>query len=206
MLVRILIGLCLLFLVATRAAAVSGEAVILVLGDSLSAAHGMQLEESWVTLLQRRLDENGQPYRVINSSVSGDTSLTALNRLRSSIDRYDPALCLVELGGNDGLQGLPPAQLHDNLTAILDLCSRHARHSLLLEIRLPPNYGPQYLARFREVYAHLGERQDTTLVPFFLESVFDQPGMMQADGIHPTARAQPLLAAIVLEQLRPWLR
>jgi len=183
----------------------SDEPVVLVLGDSLSAAHGMELEESWVALLQGRLQKHNPRYRVINASVSGDTSRTALNRLRKNLDRYHPDLCLVELGGNDGLQGLPAAELNANLDAIIALCQRSARQVLLFEIQIPMNYGPVYRDQLEAVYKELGGREGVSLVPFFLQDVFGQPGMMQSDGIHPAAAAQPSLLEKVWVELEPLL-
>ena len=180
------------------------QPVILVLGDSLSAAYGMDLDESWPALLQQRLVKHNPSYRVINASISGDTSRTALNRLASRQTQYQPELCLVELGGNDGLQGLPATELKNNLEQIIALCRETARHVLLFEIEIPMNYGPVYRDSLMKVYEELGDRDDVTLVPFFLQGVYGEPGMMQADGIHPTAMAQPRLLDnvwVVLESI-----
>lgn len=187
----LVLALCLL-LPAVRPAS-AAEPVILILGDSLSAAYGMGLEESWPALLQARLDKHNPTYRVINASISGDTSRTALNRLARKHEQYGPDLCLVELGGNDGLQGLSASELKQNFEQIITLCRVTARHVLLFEIQIPMNYGPVYRDSLMEVYAEFGKRDDVTLVPFFLEGVYGEPGMMQADGIHPTAQAQPRL-------------
>ena len=179
--------------------------MILILGDSLSAAYGMGLEESWPALLQARVDKHNPTYRVINASISGDTSRTALNRLTRKHEQYQPDLCLVELGGNDGLQGLPAAELKANFEQIIALCRRTARHVLLFEIQIPMNYGPVYRDSLMDVYAEFGKREDVSLVPFFLQGVYGEPGMMQADGIHPTAQAQPKLLDNVWVVLEPLL-
>ena len=189
-----------------RPAAGDDRPVLLVLGDSLSAAYGFELNQSWVALLQERLDKHNTPYRVINASVSGDTSRTALNRLNRNHAKYSPDLCLVELGGNDGLQGLRADELSANLTAIIDLCLQTARHVFLFEIQIPMNYGPAYRDSLMAVYQSLGERADVSLVPFFLRNVVDQPDMMQRDGIHPTASAQPYLLENVWPSIEPYLR
>lgn len=179
--------------------------VLLVLGDSLSAAHNLELDESWVALLQGRLEKHNASYRVINASVSGDTSRTALTRLQKKLTQYNPELCLVELGGNDGLQGLPASELKSNLLEIISLCGQTARHVLLFEILIPMNYGPVYRDRLMAVYQELGSMDDVSLVPFFMHDVIGQSGMMQADGIHPSAQAQPLLLDKVWPVLEPYL-
>ncbi len=181
------------------------QPVILVLGDSLSAAHGMKLEESWVNLLQQRLNDEGYSYQLVNSSISGDTSLAALNRLRIDIDRYRPTLCLIVLGGNDGLQGKSPSLLKRNLSEIMELCERYVRRSFLFEIKLPMNYGPAYIKQFLNVYRDVSSRYDATLVPFFAEGVVNQSSMMLPDGIHPNANAQPFLMEFVWPYLESWL-
>jgi acyl-CoA thioesterase-1 len=165
----------------------------------------MKLEESWPALLQQRLENKNHDYRVINSSASGDTSLTARNRLQANLAQYRPDLCLVEIGGNDGLQGLPASQLRDNLQQIIELCRRHTRHIFLLEIQIPINYGPVYRQRMQQAYEDVATAADVSLVPFFLEDILGRPGMMQADGIHPTAQAQPELVDVVWQWLEAWL-
>lgn len=199
----LVLALC-LSLPAVRPAG-AAEPVILILGDSLSAAYGMGLDESWPALLQGRLAKHNPSYRVINASISGDTSRTALTRLARKQDQYRPELCLVELGGNDGLQGLPAAELKANLEEIISLCRRTARHVLLFEIQIPMNYGPVYRDSLMAVYSGLGDREDVSLVPFFLQGVYGEPGMMQADGIHPSAMAQPYLLDNVWPHLEPVL-
>lgn len=199
------IGFLLLVSGLLSVASADQRPVILVLGDSLSAAYGMKLEESWPALLQLRLENKNHEYRVINSSASGDTSLTARNRLQRNLADYLPDLCLVEIGGNDGLQGLPATQLRDNLHGIVELCRRHARHVFLLEIQIPVNYGPVYRQRMQQAYEEVAGAGDVSLVPFFLEDILGRPGMMQDDGIHPTAAAQPALLDVIWQWLEPWL-
>jgi acyl-CoA thioesterase I len=191
-------------LLGTSAAA-DDRPVLLVLGDSLSAAYGIELNESWVALLQGRLQKHNAPYRVINASVSGDTSRTALTRLQKKHTQYQPELCLVELGGNDGLQGLPASELKANLSEIISLCRQTARHVLLFEILIPMNYGPVYRDRLMAVYQELGSREGVSLVPFFMQDVVGKSGMMQADGIHPSVQAQPLLLDNVWPSVEPFL-
>lgn len=176
-----------------------------MLGDSLSAAYGIELDESWAALLQGRLQKHNTPYRVINASVSGDTSRTALSRLQKKLGQYRPELCLVELGGNDGLQGLPASELKSNLLEIISLCGQTARHVLLFEILIPMNYGPVYRDSLMAVYSELGARDNVSLVPFFMHDIIGKPGMMQADGIHPSAQAQTLLLENVWAVLESYL-
>ena len=150
------------------------QANILVLGDSLSGAYGIDREQGWVNLLQQQLSRKGYAYRVINASVSGDTTRTALTRLEPALRTHQPAIVIVALGGNDGL-------------------------------RLPPNYGAAYNARFAEVYRELARRYAVPLVPKMLDQVADDPGLMQSDGIHPTAEAQSRIMHNIWEKLVPML-
>ena len=163
---------------------------VLVVGDSISAALGLDTREGWVSLLQKRLDEGGLQYRVVNASISGDTSAGGLSRLPALLAQHSPQVVIIELGGNDGLRGQAPAQLQQNLASIA-LKSREAgARVLLLGMQLPPNYGQRYTQAFAQVYKDVASSQQLAWVPFFLEGVGGVPGMMQADGIHPTAKAQ----------------
>jgi acyl-CoA thioesterase-1 len=178
---------------------------LLVVGDSISAASGLDSRQGWVSLLERRLAEAGYGYRVINASVSGDTSAGGLARLPTLLARYRPDLLIIELGGNDGLRGQAPAQLQQNLAAMIDQARTQGIRVLLLGMRLPPNYGVRYTKAFSQVYAELAEQRQVTLVPFFLDGVGGVPGMMQADGIHPTVAAQPKLLENLWPALEPLL-
>jgi len=179
---------------------------VLVLGDSLSAEHNLPRGSGWVALLEDRLQrEFDQPPEVVNASISGETSAGALRRLPALLAAHRPAVVVVELGGNDGLRGLPPAQLRANLERIAALSRGAGARVLLLGIDLPPNYGAAYRKRFTGVYRELAGRPGIVLVPFLLEGVALSPGMMQADGVHPTAAAQPRLLENVWPRLRPLL-
>ena len=179
---------------------------VLVLGDSLSAEHNLPAGSGWVSLLERRLKrEMAAPPKVINASISGETTAGALVRLPALLHKHQPSVLVVELGGNDALRGLAPAQLRGNLERILALADGAGARVLLLGIDIPPNYGPAYRERLRRTYVELAASHDAGLVPFFLDGVALQPGLMQADGLHPTAAAQPRLLDNVWPVLEPLL-
>lgn len=179
---------------------------VLVLGDSLSAEHNIPAGSGWVELLERRLlKEMASPPKVINASISGETTAGALARLPALLQKHRPAVLVIELGGNDALRGLPPAQLRGNLERMLGMADQAGARVLLLGIDVPPNYGPAYRERLRGTYAELAAAHDAGLVPFFLEGVALQPGLMQADGLHPTAAAQARLLDNVWPALEPLL-
>lgn len=179
--------------------------MILVLGDSLSAGYGFDLRQGWVTLLQQRLMREGFPHRVVNASISGDTARGGLARLPRALDQHRPAIVIIELGGNDGLRGLPLAELRTNLGGAIQLAQKHGAKVLLVGMRLPTNYGTSHTRAFHELYAELGRRYRVPVVPFFLEGVATVPALMQPDGVHPTAAAQPKLLATVWPYLAPLL-
>jgi acyl-CoA thioesterase I len=179
---------------------------VLVLGDSLSAEHNLPRGSGWVALLEDRLQsEFDQPPEVVNASISGETSAGALRRLPALLATHKPGVVVVELGGNDGLRGLPPGQLRANLERIVALSKDAGAQVLLLGMDLPPNYGTAYRKRFTSVYRELADDQDIVLLPFLLEGVALSRGMMQVDGVHPTAAAQPRLLENVWPRLRPLL-
>ena len=168
-------------------------ATILVLGDSISAAYNMEISQSWPSLLQNRLDQDGYAYRVFNSSISGDTTRGGLSRLRRLIEMHQPAIVLIELGGNDGLRGLPVEETRKNLSAMIEQSQAAGATVLLAEMRIPPNYGLTYTEQFMATYTLLTEQYGVVLLPFLMENIALEPGMMQADGIHPSIEAQPVL-------------
>lgn len=178
---------------------------VLVVGDSISAALGVETSQGWVALLERRLTERGLEHRVVNASISGDTSAGGLARLPGLLATHRPNLVIIELGGNDGLRGQPPQQLQQNLAAMIERSHASGARVVLLGMQLPPNYGPRYNQAFRQVFATLAEEKQVPLVPFFLEGVGSVPGMMQADGIHPTAKAQPRMLDNLWPTLEPLL-
>ncbi len=190
-------------------AAVSAHAeapVILVFGDSISAGYGLpQVERGWVALLQAKLKTEGYGYEVANASVSGETTAGGLARLPRALTVHHPAVVVLELGGNDGLRALPVAQMRDNLARMIDLAKGAGAQVLLLGIRIPPNYGPQYTAQFGQVYADLARQKHVPVVPFFMSEVALHPELMQADGVHPNEQGQPKLLASVWPALTPLL-
>jgi acyl-CoA thioesterase-1 len=200
----------LLILFVLIAACVSAKAetpVILVFGDSISAGYGLaRVEQGWVTLLQTRLKDEDYGYQVVNASVSGETTAGGLARLPRALMLHRPKIVILELGGNDGLRALPIAQMRANLVRMVDLASTAGAEVLLLGIRMPPNYGPEYTEQFRECYTDVARDKKVPLVPFLLNDVAQFPNLMQADGIHPNETGQPKLLANVWPPLKPLLR
>ncbi len=179
--------------------------VLVVVGDSLSAAYGMETARGWVALLQARTAAGGWPHRVVNASISGDTSRGGRSRLPAVLERHRPAVVVIELGGNDGLRGIPPEETERNLEAMVEAARGAGARVLLVGIRLPPNYGPAFAERFGAAFANVAVRQGVPLVPFLLEGVGGNPDLMLEDGIHPRAEAQPRLLANVWPYLEPLL-
>ena len=180
--------------------------VIIILGDSISAAYNMETGQSWPKLLQDRLNENGYAHRVFNSSISGDTTQGGLSRLPRLLDKHHPALVIIELGGNDGLRGIPIDVTRANLSAMIESSQAAGATVLLAEMRIPPNYGITYTKQFNGNYSLLKEKYGVLLIPFLMENVALEPGLMQADGIHPNADAQPILLDTVWTILEPELQ
>ncbi|MDG9927057.1 MULTISPECIES: arylesterase [unclassified Pseudomonas] len=178
---------------------------VLVVGDSISAALGLDTRQGWVSLLQERLREGGFEHQVVNASISGDTTSGGLARLPALLSQHRPQLVIIELGGNDGLRGQPAAQLQQNLARMVDLSKEAGAGVLLLGMRLPPNYGQRYTEAFARTFADVAQDKQVPLVPFLLEGVGGVPGMMQADGIHPAVAAQGKLLDNVWPTLKPLL-
>ena len=199
---RTILVLLLTFLGLSSTALAAGKPVILVLGDSLSAGYGIPVDQGWVSRLQQRLDAEGYGYTVVNASVSGETTVGGLERLPRALAKHAPAVVIIELGGNDGLRGLPVAELRANLEALVGASRKAGAEPLLAAIRMPPNYGPQYTEKFYAVYEQLAREQKVPWVPFFLEGV----ALFQDDGIHPAIDAQPILLDNVWPVLEPLLK
>lgn len=195
-----IVGLALPALV--HAAAPQRPPVILVVGDSLSAGYGVAVEATWVALLQKRLVAQGYGHRVVNASVSGETTGGARVRLPRALELHAPAVVILELGGNDGLRGLPVRQVRENFQAMIERAQSGGAQVVLVGMRMPPNYGAAYADQFHALYGELARQYGTPLVDFFMEGVALDDKLMQADGIHPTAAAQPRL----LENLWPVLK
>ncbi len=200
------IRLAFLCLVLLGHAARADVPAILVMGDSLSAAYGMRVEQGWVALLQQRLASEGYGYRVVNASESGETTGGALARLPRALATHRPAVVIIELGGNDGLRGLPTGGVQSNLESLVRLSRQSGARVLLIGMRIPPNYGPAYTTAFHELFARVAASERVPLVPFFLDGIALDDGLMQDDGLHPNVDAQPKLLAQVWPSLQPLLK
>ncbi|HUX73454.1 MAG TPA: arylesterase [Steroidobacteraceae bacterium] len=198
--------LLVLSLLLAAAAAAHAASTILVFGDSISAGHGIPIEKGWVALLQRKLDTEGYGYRVVNASVSGETTAGGLSRLPRALALHHPRIVILELGANDGLRALPIAAMRANLGKMARLARAAGAPVLLLGMRIPPNYGPEYTEQFRFAYLDLAKKRKLPLVPFLLNGVALTPALMQADGLHPNERGQARLLANVWPVLKPLLR
>ena len=175
---------------------------LLILGDSLSAGYMMAAEQSWPVLLQQQWKEEKFPVTIINSSISGSTTQDGLARLPALLSHHKPDWVLIELGANDGIRGFPPAVPYQTLKKTIQLIQQQGGKPLLMQIRIPRNYGAAYIAKLEAIYPQLAEETKTPLLPFFLESIITKPELMLNDGIHPTAKAQPLIR----DMLEPLLR
>lgn len=171
---------------------------LLIVGDSLSAGYGLPQQQSWPVLLQQRLVEKKSPWRIQNASISGETSGGALARLPALLQQYQPAVVLIEIGGNDGLRGFPVPRLRQNLEQLIKLSQTAGATPVLMQIRIPPNYGPRYTEQFVAVYTEVAQNHQIKLWPFFMDKIAVQPELMQADGIHPNAQAQSIIRDLML--------
>jgi len=197
----------LIVLVVASVSAKAETPVILVFGDSISAGYGLaHVERGWVALLQTRLKTLGYGYQVINASVSGETTAGGLARLPRALELHHPKIVILELGGNDGLRALPVAQMRANLQQMTHLSATAGARVLLLGMRMPPNYGPDFTEQFRKAYSDLAREEKLPLVPFLLSGIALFPNLIQADGIHPNAAGQPKLSENVWPALKPLLR
>jgi acyl-CoA thioesterase I len=186
-------------------AQVAPSRTIVVLGDSLSAGYGIKIQEGWVNLLAQRLASEGYGYKVVNASVSGETTQGGVSRLPRALDLHKPSVVIVELGGNDGLRGLPLAASRANLQRAIQLARGAGARVLLVGMMIPPNYGQRYADEFREMFASLSKANTIPLVPFLLDEVALKPDLMQDDGIHANARGQPRMLDNVWPRLKPLL-
>jgi acyl-CoA thioesterase-1 len=196
--------LCVLLCLAASAA--GAAPTILVMGDSLSAAYGIETSQGWVALLQERLKQRGYDYTVVNASVSGETTAGGLTRLPRELGQHRPDIVLLELGANDGLRGTPVKAMQQNLGRMLALSSRAGAKALLIGILLPPNFGPQYTQDFSSAYQRLAASYKVPLLPFLLLGVAEHRDLMQADGLHPIAVAEPQVLDNVWPRLEPLLK
>ena len=178
---------------------------VLIVGDSISAGFGLDTRKGWVALLEQRLKQEGFDDKVVNASISGDTSAGGLARLPAALATHKPDVVVIELGGNDGLRGQPPAQLQQNLASMIQQSRDSAAKVLLLGMQIPPNYGKRYVEAFAKVFGDVAQKEKVPFVPFFLEGVGGHPELMQADGLHPAVAAQDTLLENVWPTLKPLL-
>lgn len=190
-------ALSLFLLLFSTAVSANEKKTIVIIGDSLSAAHGIPVETSWPQLLQQKLNDNNSVYKVINTSISGDTSYTALNRSKTMLPQFKPDICLIAIGANDGLQGLSLKQLKINLHGLVKLCQQHTQKIILIKMKLPLNYGKAFVERFANIYHEVTKQTSVKLLPFFMESFALDMSMFLDDRIHPAEHAQPVMANIV---------
>jgi len=175
---------------------------ILLLGDSLSASYGMKQNQGWVHLLNQELKQDNSPYTITNASISGETTSGGLSRLPGILSNEKVDFLLIELGGNDGLRGFPPKLIKNNLLQLIDLAKDKNIPVAIIDIRIPPNYGPRYNKLFSDVFKQVAEESQIPLIPFFMEQVAIKPELMQQDGIHPNQEAQPMIADFMAKQLK----
>lgn len=178
---------------------------LLVFGDSLSANYGLAVESGWVSLLQQRLTQKNYAYRVLNASISGETTSGGLSRIDSALAAHQPTIVIIELGTNDGLRGLSLQATRDNLDAMIRACRASKAKVLLVGMRLPPNYGAAYSERFSMLYPALAKKHHIALTPFLLEGIAEKRELFQADNLHPTAAAQPIILENIWKHLKPML-
>ncbi|HET7633729.1 MAG TPA: arylesterase [Burkholderiales bacterium] len=198
--IRHVVALCLWLPLA------AGAATLMVYGDSLSAGYGVPQGQGWAALLQQRLQHDGYDYKVVNRSISGETTAGGRSRIAGVLKKDDPALVIIELGANDGLRGQSITAMRGNLAAIIDACRAHGAGVLLVGIRLPPNYGKRYTTQFHQVFGELAKQYRLPLVPLLFDGFAGQLQYFQADGMHPNVRGQPLMLDNVWKALRPMLK
>ncbi|MBZ0094273.1 MAG: arylesterase [Sulfuricella sp.] len=198
---RLLLMVCFLL----WGAAAQAAPVVLVFGDSLSASYGIPANEGWVSLLEQRIHQKNPGYRVVNASISGETTSGGRYRIEQVLAEHRPAVVILELGVNDGLRGLPLDAAASNLNAIIAACRNRKARVLLIGMRLPPNYGTAYATKFQAIYQQAAQRHKIPFLPFLLEGFADNPKLFQADGLHPNTAAQPLIMERVWKILQPIL-
>ena len=179
---------------------------LLILGDSISAGYGIKESQNWVSLLENSINSNGTKLRIINSSVSGDTTIGGLSRIASDLEKHKPDFVLIELGGNDGMRGYPIEEIKNNLVKISKAIAAANAVPLIMQIRIPPNYGKRYVTAFENIFSQVAEEQNLTMLTFLLEKVALNKELMQQDGIHPNKAAQPLIADQVKTELLKFIK
>jgi len=179
---------------------------IVVLGDSISAGYGMDASQGWVNLLQQKFNREQKAHVISNESISGDTTAGGLARIDQALARHKPDIMLLELGANDGLRGLSPVEMKNNLIEMVRRSEKAGAKVMLLGMKIPPNYGKRYIDMFYNIYPQIAEELKVPLVPFILEDVAAKPEFMQIDGLHPNALAQPIIAEKIATYLQPLLK
>ena len=179
---------------------------LLILGDSISAGYGIDASANWVSLLQNEFDKENLNITLINSSVSGDTSIGGLARIKTALRNFNPEFVLIELGGNDALRGYPPKNIENNLSEIIKEVKKNGSKPFLMQIRIPPNYGKQYTIAFESVFQDLAKKENIPLIPFMLDEIALDEDLMQVDGIHPNTKAQPKIAVFLKKELVSFLK
>jgi len=178
------------------------ERSLLILGDSISAAYGIPVEKGWVSLLEQRLLEQGYNYNVVNASIVGETTFGAKFRLNALLERHQPELVIIELGGNDGLQGLTLEEIENNFIEMIRMIKQSGFDTLLIPMQLPPNYGETYNQRFASIYEHVSKTMEVVMSRFIFKNIAGDPELMQPDGIHPVEAAQSIMLDNVWSDLR----
>ncbi len=199
----IIVSLC--FFTISSYANPSSDKVLLILGDSLSTAYGISKDSSWVNLLDNKIRRAGYPIKVVNSSISGSTTLSGVQRLQIALRQYNPEIVFIELGGNDGLRGIPLTEIRHNLNQMITMAKSAGAKVLLAGMKIPPNYGARYADAFHEIYISLGADNNIHVIPFLLSGIGGNDDYMQADGIHPNERAQPVIMQLIWESLEPMI-
>ena len=183
----------------------AADNTILILGDSLSAAYGLKQEQGWVKLLQDKYAEKDQSVYLVNASISGETTGGALRRLDALLSEFKPTHVLIELGGNDGLRGFPIKRLQANLRDLITKSQQIGAKTAVMEVQIPPNYGPRYTKLFTDSFKTIADETDSELMPFFMLSIAGRPELMQNDNLHPNADAQPLIRDFMYQTINDWL-
>lgn len=204
----ILKKLSLVFIVtlAASGSAYSAPKTILVLGDSLSAEYGIARGAGWVALLEQKLKAENIPAKVVNASISGETTIGGRTRLPALLDQHKPNIVVIELGANDGLRGLPVASAEGNLRAMVDMAQKKNAKVMLVGMRMPPNYGRAYTESFFNMFKKISSDTKSPLVPFMLEGVADKPSLFQQDRLHPLAAAHPIILNNIWPQFAPLVK
>ena len=197
--------LILIFILFASYSITAQSKTLLILGDSISAGYGIKEAENWVTLLQQNYAARDLEIKIINSSVSGDTTIGGLGRIKKDLSLFSPSHILIELGGNDALRGYPIDSIKKNLSTTIELIKKNGSLPILMQIRIPPNYGKRYVEAFEKIYEELSIEQDIPLVEFMLENIALNKNLMQLDGIHPNRKAQPFIAEFVRKELLQFL-